>query len=558
MVDGARATGTRTSTLGLVDVDQSVAGRYECIVANPGGRVTSAAALLWVNQSASPVPDFANPLLKIASPEAASIRTASGQITFRGLASDNVGLAEVLVRQGAGPAQPVWGREQWSHTAELMPGTNHFRFQAVDLAGNVSMTSTRVVTFVLMKGFSLTIHGSGNVSRPTFGASLEAERAYTLQATPKPGNLFSNWVVNGQSYSDATFRFVLTNDLNIAANFVPDPFPALAGTYHGLFTDSSNPEHANSGSVHFKVTSSGGLSGKGMAAGQPFVFSGRLSLALQTRNEWTLADGRRGAVHLQLTEGSDTIAGAVNWSGQLSPLTGYQARPASNGTAPDASAKFTAVMTRTGQNESDEAPPGHSYATLRVNRNGQLRLNGWLENGPAWTASGPASAQGQFPLYLPLAHGQGSLFGWLTLAPTATNDVHGYLLWTQPGAFTNTVVVMGSKHQPPARGEFWLDSPQAILIRAGGNLANPITNSVALSDRPQVLIEGNNPDDVVLNLKPASGLLVGRFIDPSGRSTPLKGVVLGKQGVGIGSFPGGTNQAGTVFLGPLERYGRVR
>ena len=68
---------------------------------------------------------------------------------------------------------------------------------------------------------------------------------------------------------------------------------------------------------------------------------------------------------------------------------------------------------------------------------------------------------------------------------------------------------------------------------------------------------GPSPEDVTLVFKPASGLIVGRFADPSGQTTQMKGVILRKQGVGSGLFQG-TNRPGSFFLGPSERYPIVR
>ena len=555
LADGPGVSGARTSTLVLSVVSQTRAGRYECEIANAGGRVTTEPALLYVNHSASPVPDAISPRLTVISPEPANFRTADPKITIYGSASDNVGLAQVWMAKDDGPPQLVRGLSQWQVVSDLNPGTNRFQFRAVDLAGNFSAAMTHTVVFVVMKGFALTIHGQGNVSRPTFGASLEAGQFYTLQAAPKPGNLFSNWFVNGVSYGNPTFRFLLTSDMEIVANFVPNPFPALAGTYTTLFYDPAAPDHSSAGSLNFNLTSKGSVAGKGMFAGKPLTVGGQLGLHLQANCDWILQDGSPVRLRLQLAEGSDALTGSVLLPTRIVPLTGYRVRAPvarrTNGTP----VRFTLVLARPDPGVPDSAGPG--YATMLIDRNGKLRLNGWLGDGTPWSSSAALSAEGRFPLYLPLSGGAGSLFGWITLAPTETNDLQGILTWSRPGFYKNNLRLVGSQYHSPPAGEAWLDSDQAVLIREGGNLTAPVTNSVILKEDLQLVMAGPSPEDVTLVFKPASGLIVGRFAEPSGQTTQMKGVILRKQGVGSGLFQG-TNRPGSFFLGPSERYPIVR
>ena len=556
LADGPGVSGAQTRILTLTNLSQLLAGNYECEVANTGGRVLSEPALLVINQSASPMPDRANPILTIASPEQATLRTLTSRIAFYGTASDNIGLGRVQMRRDDEVGwTTVRGLREWNVFSNLDPGSNHFQFRAVDLAGNSSETSTRTVVFVAMKGFALSINGEGNVSRPTFGASLEAGRTYTLQATPKPGNVFSNWIVNGQSYSDSTFRFVLTNDTEVIANFVPNPFPALAGNYLALFFDPSAPGHLDAGALNFKVTSQGAVVGKGLQAGKPFTFASRLDLSLVAHATWPNQDGT-ASLQLELSANQDGLSGNARLPGRIIPVNGYRARPflVAPGVPPSASQRFTTVLSQPEPNLPEML--GRGYATLTLERGTKLRLQGSLGDGTAWAISCGVSAHGDFPVYLPLAGGQGSIFGWVKLAGTSTNDVDGTLFWTRPGMFTHRVYLAGSRYDAPRPGAPWLDGQQTVLIRQGGPLAEAITNSIALNEKLEMLIGEPNADHLTLAYKRSTGEITGRFLNPSGTLTALRGVMLQKQGAGGGNIRGVT-RAGSFFLGPIANYPAV-
>lgn len=150
------------------------------------------------------------------------------------------------------------------------------------------------------------------------------------------------------------------------------------------------------------------------------------------------------------------------------------------------------------------------------------------------------------------------VFGWLTLIDTTTNDVSGLVLWTRPGGvkgalhpagFTNELESLGSRYVAPATGSRVLGFSSAAVVLDGGNLPSALTNAVVLNAHNKVTVDAPNPQKLSLTLAVSSGALRGNFTHPqTGKSTPVKGVLLQKQNVGAGFFPG-TNQSGRAFLG---------
>jgi Divergent InlB B-repeat domain len=102
----------------------------------------------------------------------------------------------------------------------LAAGTNTFQIRATDAAGNSSLTNTRVVVYKLNLPLALTINGSGTVAGASNGQLIEIGKAVTLKATPKPGNVFSNWLVNGGSSTAATLAVTMSSNLTVVANFL--------------------------------------------------------------------------------------------------------------------------------------------------------------------------------------------------------------------------------------------------------------------------------------------------------------------------------------------------
>jgi hypothetical protein len=92
-----------------------------------------------------------------------------------------------------------------------------------------------------------------------------------------------------------------------------------------------------------------------------------------------------------------------------------------------------------------------------------------------------------------------------------------------------------------SRGQVWL---------AGGDLGAPLTNQISFGGKNVVTNLSANP--LAISISTLSGVFHGSVVNPAThRAIPLSGAVLQKQNAGYGVFLG-TNQAGQVFLGPLQ------
>src|SRR5262249_48874263 len=153
----------------------------------------------------------------------------------------------------------------------------------------------------------------GMVTGATNAQRLEIGKTYALKATPKPGNLFSNWIVGGIIFTNATLKFQMASNLPVCANFVTNPFRELKGAYNGLFQPMTEaPAHEDSGFITLRLADRGGFSGKLLLAGTTYPLSGQFDLALHARKAVARGTNAPLAMDLQLMSGDDVITGTVS------------------------------------------------------------------------------------------------------------------------------------------------------------------------------------------------------------------------------------------------------
>jgi len=426
--------------------------------------------------------------------------------------------------------------------------------------GNAAGQSIDYVSPLRTSLLTLNINGSGNGTPPMNGQTLEIGRDYTLKPAPRPGNLFSNWIVAGTVVTNPTLRFTMSSNLVITANFVTNPFVGLKGSYSGLFYDTNEPSHFSAGFFTLALTDKGSFSGKLQQGAAKYSFSGQFDLALSAQKTVPRRGTNDVVVRLQLAGGSDRLIGVVSNAAWSSELFGYRADfNSKSNPATNFQGNYTLLLP--GADDSANGPVGHGFAQLGVNSVGSVSFKGTLGDGSAAVQKVPLAANGQWPLYVGLHSGKGSVFGWLTLFNTPTNDVIGPVLWTKPSGvkgplhcagFTNELESMGSRYVAPASGTRVLDFTSAGLVLGGGNLPATLTNAVILSVQNKVTAEVPNTQKLSLTLSVSSGSFKGSFVHPQTRKpSAIKGVLLQKQNFGAGFFPG-TNQSGHVFFGELD------
>jgi len=159
---------------------------------------------------------------------------------------------------------------------------------------------------------------------------------------------------------------------------------------------------------------------------------------------------------------------------------------------------------------------------------------------------------GQWPFYVPLYSGSGSIFGWLTFS---NGMIGGTVDWFRPSQPGGKLYPAGFARGSQAAGSVYrftngvpvLDFSTGQLWLANGNLAGSFTNQITLDSASKIT---STNATLKVTVSTSTGSIKGSVADPStGKSIPFAGVVLQQQGLGGGFFVG-TNQTGRVFLGP--------
>ncbi|MBK8000003.1 MAG: matrixin family metalloprotease [Verrucomicrobia bacterium] len=503
-------------------------------------------------------PESTKPTVAIKFP-ASGARLLDELVTVSGTATDNAFVERVVYQLNGSPAtdaDTINGAPSinWSAIATLRPGSNTFAVYSVDTSGNVSTTSSRSLFRIVSNVVQLLSVGAGSVSPNLDGRGLEIGRSYTVTAIPSAGHVFSNWT-GGITSSSARLTFLMESNLQLQANFVTNPFAPAIGSFSGLFMETNEVRHESSGSLTFKLTDKGTYSGKLLLAGKSHSFSGAFDLAGRTTNQ-IKRSGTNLPLSLSLELGVGIgkpyqLTGSVsdeNWTSQL--RANRSVFNAATSPAPMAGA-YTCIIA--GTNDPAFGPAGDGYAAGKIDLAGGLKLNGKLADATSLSLKAVASPDAEWPLYLSLYSGKGSIIGWMTVTndPVAT---WGTIHWFKPAAtkglhatgFTNQTVLLGSLHTPPVtKTNRVLNLTNGVVTFSSGNLAAPVDYTFTLSADNKVT---STNAGFSLSFTTASGLFKGSFTDPETlRKRAFSGVLLQNAGTGSGYFAG-TNLSGWVLI----------
>jgi hypothetical protein len=349
---------------------------------------------------------------------------------------------------------------------------------------------------------------------------------------------------------------MMQSNLTLTANFVPNPFVRVVGTYHGLFYETNGTRHGASGDFQLRLTARGKYTATFRLAGRRYAASGNLNLEGGATNVIL----RRGINSLTTVwavdlHGLDQITGSVSDGQWLAPLLGDRALfHASTNPAPLA-ARYTLVVP--GSPADPAEPGGHGWGTLRVSTGGVGLLAGALSDGTRFTRKVPLSKNGAWPLYAPLYQLQGSVLGWIQFdTNAAAADLTGLIDWCKPAmptaiyypaGFTNQTQLTGSRYVPPAYStNRVLALTNGVIVMGGGNLSQSWTNDIVLGVNNRVTNTG--PHTLTATLAPGTGLFKGTFLDTNtSRTMTFSGALLQKSTNGAG-YCLGTNLSGAVVI----------
>jgi len=500
--------------------------------------------------------DVEKPTLSITTPLSRQ-RWSNSVFNVTGKAKDNVGVASVWYQLNTGAwannVNTTNGFTNWNVSVTLPPGTNTIRAYAVDAAGNISITNSVSFIYVLSTTLAVQTTGLGTLKPNYDNALLEISNGYTMTATASQGYVFSNWTANTGAVitNGPVLKFLMASNLSFTANFVPNPFTAVAGTYDGLFYDTNGDGATPAGSGFFSavVKNTGSFTASFQQRNKSYSVSGQFSLT----GGWSTAavkawDNTAISLQLDLTGGDDLEGGLTNagWTAELSSSRDVfsKANP-----APQAG-QYTLIFPGT---NSPTMTNGNGFGTVTVNTSGTVTFSGTLGDGTKVTQSATESGQGQWPLYIALDSGNGMLLGWLTFTNESDRDIDGLLTWIKPlqpvttlypAGFTNILEAAGSAYSL-AKGAPVLNLTNGYVLLDDGGLTQSISNQFTLEANN--VVKGSNK--LSLTITTTTGLFKGTTTNSAGATISFTGAVLQKQTNGFGQFLN-ADQTGTVYVAP--------
>lgn len=510
------------------------------------------------------------PSLAITNPVGRTLQLTNTSVTVQGTAGDSFHLSGVGCRveskfgtNAYQAASTTNGWTNWSVTLDgLFPGTNTIRALAWDENSNTTTVASTKVVCTLKGGLTLSTSGQGKVSPASYSnAVLLLAKDYTVQATAAKGWVFSNWVDgNGvELTNNSRLTFAMSSNLTLRANFVPNPFPAVKGTYTGLFipTNTDDVAFSTAGSLSATIGANGALSAKLLLGGATYSLSG----SLLAGGTYSTAIARKGnsalMIRLALSSGgSNVLSGGVSSDSWEAPLWADRLIYSKTNRAPQTGNNYTMAIQGPTNVAVSAAPGDFSTGAMSVNYQGAISFGGTLSDGTKVTRSSFLSLQNRWPLYFPLYSGKGAMLGWITVSNQPDTNQVGILSWFKPASKDKIYPAFDLNGSLQAflssytyhKGSNILEWSRGMMVLEDGNLSLPLTNLVALSNS---IATGTNKG-MSLTFSSANGLFSGKVPRPANgkaSSIAIHGGVLQNQNAGFGSFLG-SNQTGSVLLLP--------
>ncbi|MGC3961291.1 MAG: Ig-like domain-containing protein [Verrucomicrobiota bacterium] len=439
-------------------------------------------------------------------------------------------------------------------TSAGVVGAADITINVTDGAASASTTFPVTVTAAppAVGQLSMTKSGSGTVTPDLGATTLIVGQTYSVTATPAAGYLFGGWS-GSVSSTAATITFTMRSNTVLQASFVANPYTTTTATYNGLFNEADEVRLHSSGAFNLFMDGNGNFSAWVQIGYSRYQFAGVFGLNLRATNVVSRWDGTPLTVELLVGSGatSGQISGRVTDGVWSAPLSGGR----QVGTTTLAG-EYTVVIPGTSGNAAQ--PAGDGYATMHVADDGLATMSATLADGSKYSHSAYLTTDGDWPMYVSLYVGKGSVMSWLTFTNLSSSDVSGNLVWTKlagaspisyPLGFTNGTKAVGSTYVMPLDLGKALNLSGAVVSFTGGNLTTPFNNVVSVNSGSQVV--NLSPNTMNFKITKSSGLFTGDVQDPiSGQTYTFGGVVLQKQNAGYGTMPGATLASRVVLAAP--------
>jgi len=556
-VGGAPIANASSSTLTVAATKFASEGNYTVVVNNSLGGVTSAPAFLTVSETTKPT-------LVVTYPPG-NITTNNPTITVRGTANDALDVTSVQLVINNNIPQTAIGTTNWSAVVPLQVGANSVTVQSYNPSGLVSVPITRSIFYTVTSPLTLQTNGLGRITGEANQAQLQVNKNYTIMATPAPNFLFSNWT--GSNFlavgTNHILSFAMATNLLLQANFVTNPFRAVAGNYNGLFYPTNGIlTEENSGFFSLNLSPIiGAYTGNISQGGRHYGFTGAFDLSGNSQAGF-IGPNRESVdvilhVNLNLNPPDNQMTGTLSTADWQSALMADRA--VFNGTtlkATNYAAHYTMVVPP-GRGAPEGSPGGYGVATIVNNEAGMASLVGNLGDGTSINQFVPMSENGVIPVYVSLYNGQGLLLGWLTFTNVPPQTLSGVLNWINltgasktlyPGGFTNQTPITGSVYQQP--GGLFLSNGM-LTISAAAQVSNLVYTNVTVSGAKLSYSAADNPtNQLSATINATTGTMTLTF-RPTGAKADItaRGVVLQSESNAAGWYLG-TNQSGYFLLQP--------
>jgi hypothetical protein len=427
----------------------------------------------------------------------------------------------------------------------------------LNIMANFAAIGTNITLTVLT-------NGAGSVTPNLNGKDLKANKNYILTATPKSGNVFLDW-----TGSITTNKNPLTiraeSSIVLQANFIPNPFLPVRGTYNGLFFNTNGVTEQTAGMLKgLTIGQRGTYSGTLLINGGGHALAGAFNLVGQATNHIPRPASQGGPLLVEMTlnwnNSPPQVTGIVFGTNQGVPwvATNLLADLATN-TSP--SAEYTMLILPDTNTAPAKSPGGAGYALITnyagTTRNpgaATARITGALADGTAFSQTVPVSRDGYIPIYANLYASKGLLLGWINLDLTNTAGVG--LTWIHParttGLYQNGFTNVLFSNQIPFSP--WTNSPTNIFAATNLSLVEMINDTNALMDFT-VTISNNFKLGEVSGPTPLSGSINSKTgllkvtIGSGANKTTGYGAILLNETNGAGYFLTKTN-AGAFILEP--------
>jgi uncharacterized repeat protein (TIGR03803 family) len=407
----------------------------------------------------------------------------------------------------------------------------------------------------------LLTNGYGAIQHAAWPRKLLFGAKYTAVAVAKPGNIFAGWIGGANepfTLLSALPAYSFTNQpgLVLEANFVTNVFEPVRGTFRGLFAPVfAARTQTNSGSFIFSMTKGGAVTGKIAIGNQAAVLAGKFNVD-GTATFVTKAGKEIPSLTaaLQLDFSDRSISGTVSDTNFTAQADGDLDVFTGTNKATEIEGRYTFIIP--GATNSNAGPYGASYGTVTVGPRGTIALAGRLADGTVISQSSVVSKDGDWPMYVSLYDGQGSLWCWNNFGNhTLTND--SALSWINVTNSAKTAVNRTgfTNQEATLVGGLYVSTmalPENLTATLeGGDLPLGITNGVTLSaaDRISLTNSMDETNKLALTIYKSTGAITGRFANPVDPEHNIRvyGVILQSQTNAQGYFLG-TNQGGSFLL----------